>query len=96
MTASAAYTRGNDMIETQLRPRASRTTMSGSKAPLSVNRWPDGRVISIRPALDGMIGFGGTKTSATVTSTGRKDAASRPGPNRGSRRHENTMFAFSP
>ncbi len=79
-----------------LRPRASRTTMSGSKTPLSVNRWPDARAISIQLSLAGLIGSDATVTSVDVTSTDRKDAASRPGPNRGSRRHRNTMFAFSP
>jgi len=54
------------------------------------------RDLVVGDALEDIGEPGGTDTSVAVTSTGKNAAASRPGPNRGSRRHRNTMFAFSP
>ena len=79
-----------------VRPCASRTTRSGSKAPMSVSQWLDERATSTRLSLTTGSGSGGTVTSGPFTSTGRNTAASRPGPNRGSRRHLKTMFALRP
>ena len=85
-------------------PLANRSTSSTSKEPLTRKQCPEDSAISIRLSQGGSIagglagaasvGSGTTATVGAVTSTGKKDAASLPGPNRGSRRQWKTMFAF--